>query len=142
MQRIPFAGGWAITQEPGLPVPDDEDDDIIFEESPASPDPSSPATSCYEITASGVVSESSSIPTSGLPTPPPTVAPPVPIAALIRAPEILKPAFRFSGNNFAAKMRRGSNVFYPDLDRAYLYQKRRGFLSLSVGALTAPRAFV
>ena len=84
MQRIPFTEGWAITQEPGLPVPDDKEDDVIFEESPASPDPSSTATSVYEITASNVVSESSSIPTSGLPTPPPTVDPPVPIAALQR----------------------------------------------------------
>ena len=85
MLRIPFADGWAITQEPGLPVADEEEDNVLFEEPPASPDPSSPATSCYEITASGVVSESSSIPTSGLPTPPPTVTPPIPIAALIRA---------------------------------------------------------
>ena len=84
MQRIPFSEGWAVTREPGLPVPDDEDDDVFFEESPASPDPSSAATSVYEITASGVVSESSSIPTSGLPTPPPSAGPPVPIDVLVR----------------------------------------------------------
>ena len=85
MQRIPFSEGWAVTREPGLPVPDDEDDDVFFEESPASPDPSPTATSVYEITASDVVSESSSIPTSGLPTPPPSAGPPVPIDVLIRA---------------------------------------------------------
>ena len=85
MQRIPFSEGWAYAQEPGFPVANDDDDEIVFEEPPASPDPSSADTSCYEITASGVISESSSIPTSGLPTPPPTVTPPVPIAALIRA---------------------------------------------------------
>ena len=86
MQRIPFTESWAITQEPGLPVPVDEDndDDVIFEEPPASPDPSLTATSVYEITASNFVSESSSVPTSGLPTPP-TVNPPIPIAALIQA---------------------------------------------------------
>ena len=84
MQRIPFAEGWAIAQEPGLPVPIDEDDEIIFEEAPASPDPSSTATSVYEITASNVISESSSVPTSGLPTPPPTDGPPLPIDELIR----------------------------------------------------------
>ena len=84
MQRIPFSEGWAIAQEPGLPDPDDEDDDVFFEESPASPDPSSAATSVYEITASDVVSESSSIPTSGLPTPPPSAGPPVPIDVLVR----------------------------------------------------------
>ena len=66
MQRIPFNKGWAYTQEPGLPVADDDDDEIVFEESPASPDPSSADTLCYEITASGVVSESSSIPMRGL----------------------------------------------------------------------------
>ena len=63
MQRIPFTEGLAHMQEPGLPVPDNEDDDIIFEQPPASPDPSSTATSVYEITASNVVSESSSVPT-------------------------------------------------------------------------------
>ena len=72
MQRIPFcAGGWTLERDPGLPAPDDKEDEVIFGEPPASPDPSSPATSCYEIAASNVVSESSSIPTSGLPTLPP-----------------------------------------------------------------------
>ena len=85
MQRIPLQDGWAFAQEPGWPVLDEEDDDVVFEESPASPDPSSGATSVYEITASGVISESSSIPTSGLPTPPPTAGPPIPIDTLIRA---------------------------------------------------------
>ena len=82
MQRIPFNEGWAIAREPGWPVFDDE---VTFHSSPASPDPSSGNTSTYEITASGVVSETSSIPTSGLPTPPPSAGPPIPIATLIRA---------------------------------------------------------
>ena len=85
MQRIPYQEGWAFTQEPRWPVPDEEeDDDVVFQSSPASPDPSSGATSVYEITASGIVSESSSVPTSGLPTPPPTADPPIPIDVLIR----------------------------------------------------------
>ena len=59
-------------------MPDDEDDDYVsFRESPVSPNPSSGDTSCYEIT--------SSIATSGLPTPPPSAGPPVPIDELIRA---------------------------------------------------------
>ena len=57
----------------------------------------------------------------------------------LRNRKVRKPAFRSSGNEFAAEMRRGSNAFYLDLDRAYLYQKRRGFFSLLVGTLTAPR---
>ena len=77
MQRIPFSEGWATLEQPGLPVPDDEEEEVVFEESPASPDPSSAATSVYEITASGIVSESSSVPTSGLPMPPPSAGPPV-----------------------------------------------------------------
>ena len=101
MQRIPIASGWT-SQEPGWPVTDDEDDEYVsFGEPPASPDPSSlssPPTSCYEITASGVISESTSIPTSeltsarasastsGLPTPPPPAhAPLFPVADIIRA---------------------------------------------------------
>ena len=86
MQRLPFQDGWAFARDPGLPIPVEEDGDdfVLFEEPPASPDPSSAATSVYEITASGVVSESSSIPTSGLPTPPPSAGPPVPIDVLIR----------------------------------------------------------
>ena len=85
MQRIPFNEGWAIAREPGWPVFDDDDDEVTFHSSPASPDPSSGNTSVYEITASGVISETSSVPTSGLPTPPPSAGPPIPIATLIRA---------------------------------------------------------
>ena len=77
MQRIPFSSGWALARDPGLPVPDDDDDYVSFEESPASPDPSTGNTSCYEIT--------SSVATSGLPTPPPSAGPPVPIDELVRA---------------------------------------------------------
>ena len=77
MQRIPFSNGWSFAQEPGWPVPDDDDSYVSFEEPPASPDPSTGDTSCYEIT--------SSVETSGLPTPPPSAGPPVPIDALIRA---------------------------------------------------------
>ena len=77
MQRIPFSNGWALVQDPGWPAPDDDDDYVSFEEPPASPDPSTGETSCYEIT--------SSVETSGLPTPPPSAGPPIPIDALIRA---------------------------------------------------------
>ena len=77
MQRIPFSNGWALVQDPGWPAPDDDDDYVSFEEPPASPDPSTGNTSCYEIT--------SSVETSGLPTPPPSAGPPIPIDALIRA---------------------------------------------------------
>ena len=79
MQRIPFTDGWAFSREPGLPVPVEEDDDssIVFEESPASPDPSSGDTSVYQITPS--------IETPGPPTPPPSADPHRPIDALIRA---------------------------------------------------------
>ena len=87
MQRVPFSEGWAINRAPGWPVFDDDDDEesVTFYSAPASPDPSSGNTSTYEITASGIVSESSSIPTSGLPTPPPSAGPPIPIGNLIRA---------------------------------------------------------
>ena len=77
MQRIPFSDGWAFSQEPGLPVEEDDDSSIVFEESPASPDPSSGATSVYLITPS--------IETPGPPTPPPSADPHRPIDALIRA---------------------------------------------------------
>ena len=77
MQRVPFSNGWAFVQNPGWPAPDDDDSSIHFEEAPASPDPSTGDTSCYEIT--------SSVETSGLPTPPPSAGPPIPIDALIRA---------------------------------------------------------
>ena len=87
MQRVPFSEGWAINRAPGWPVFDDDDDEesVTFYSAPALPDPSSGNTSTYEITASGIVSESSSIPTSGLPTPPPSAGPPIPIGNLIRA---------------------------------------------------------
>ena len=77
MQRVPFSNGWAFVQIPGWPAPDDDDSYVSFEEAPASPDPSTGDTSCYEIT--------SSVETSGLPTPPPSAGPPIPIDALIRA---------------------------------------------------------
>ena len=77
MQRIPFSNGWALVQDPGWPAPDDDGDYVSSEEPPASPDPSTGNTSCYEIT--------SSVETSGLPTPPPSAGPPIPIDALIRA---------------------------------------------------------
>ena len=79
MQRLPFQDGWAFTREPGLPVPVEEDDDsfVLFEEPPASPDPSSGDTSVYLITPL--------IETPGPPTPPPSADPHRPIDALIRA---------------------------------------------------------
>ena len=77
MQRIPFSDGWAFSQEPGLPVEEDDDSSIVFEESPASPDPSSGDTSVYLITPS--------IETPGPPTPPPSADPHRPVDALIRA---------------------------------------------------------
>ena len=79
MQRLPFQDGWALTREPGLPVPVEEDDSsfILFEEPPASPGPSSGDTSVYTITPS--------IATPGPPTPPPSAGPPIHIDALIRA---------------------------------------------------------
>ena len=79
MQRIPFTDGWAFSREPGLPVPieDDDDSSIVFEDAPASPDPSSGDTSVYQITPS--------IETPGPPTPPPSADPNRPIDELIRA---------------------------------------------------------
>ena len=71
MQKVPFSNGWAFVQDPGWPAPDDDDSYVSFEEAPASPDPSTGDTSCYEIT--------SSVETSGLPTPPPPAGPPIPI---------------------------------------------------------------
>ena len=35
----------------------------------------------------------------------------------------MKPAFRFSGNGFAAKVRRERNAFYQDPYRAYIHEK-------------------
>ena len=79
MQRIPFQDGWAFTREPGLPVPVEEDDEdsITFEEPPASPDPSSGDTSVYVITPS--------VETPGPPTPPPSADPHLHVGDLIRA---------------------------------------------------------
>ena len=78
-RRIPFNDGWAFAREPGLPVEADisSDSSIVFEEAPASPDPSSGDTSVYAITPS--------VETPGPPTPPPSADPPRHIDDLIRA---------------------------------------------------------
>ena len=78
-RRIPFQDGWAFTREPGLPVPvkEDDEDSITFEEPPASPDPSSGDTSVYMITPS--------VETPGPPTPPPSADPHLHVGDLIRA---------------------------------------------------------
>ena len=78
-RRIPFNDGWAFAREPGLPVEADtsSDSSIVFEEAPASPDPSSGDTSVYAITPS--------VETPGPPTPPPSADPHLHVGDLIRA---------------------------------------------------------